>query len=334
MAEDATNAMDQAEPSMVPADDAAPKMSLGDRMKSYEAATELHLDTSLPWVVRLDGHKFSSYTKFFKRPFDDRIHNCMVAACKALLVEFQPTTVFTCSDEITLCFPAFDSLHPELAAPAEQTPNDETAPKPDNRGMTMFFSGRIQKVATLMSGLASVAFDRALREQVFDPATEQKLIDYVETHTPYFDARVFNVPDVSQIVSNLIWRSHYDYRRNSISQLGRAHFSQKQLHGVNSTDVQNKLLTEKGVNWEDLPGKFKYGSFFKRQQFVKTVVINDKDVDAIRTRTVEISFKFAQNGQAERDFLMTKYIPADFEKYIVVTHQDRERAPRTVVNKK
>ena len=304
----------------VAGDVSTPKQSLGDRMKAYEAQNMLQVDTKLPWMVRLDGHKFSSFTRPFKRPFDDRIHNCMTAACKALLVEFHPTLVYTCSDEITLVFPSFDSLTPV-------EPVDESGKKieGERQEQVMMFGGRIQKIATLMASLASVAFDRELRLQTFDASTEQRLIDYIDAHPPYFDARIFNVPTVVEIVSNLIWRSHYDYRRNSISQYARSFYSPKEMHKLNSTQLMEKLEKEKGVKWEDLPGKYRFGSFFKRQTFTKTVEIKGETIQATRTRTVEMSFCFNKNTDSIRDFVMAKHLPAEFEPFVVVTHDAESR---------
>ena len=36
---------------------------LGDRMKSYEKKDEKSLDPNLPFIVRVDGHAFSKFTK-------------------------------------------------------------------------------------------------------------------------------------------------------------------------------------------------------------------------------------------------------------------------------
>jgi len=79
--------------------------SMGDRMKGYEAEWSRKLDPKLPFIMRLDGHKFSSYTKPFKKPFDERINNVMVATTMDLMTTFNATTAYTCSDEITLLFP-------------------------------------------------------------------------------------------------------------------------------------------------------------------------------------------------------------------------------------
>lgn len=41
---------------------------------------------------------------------------------------------------------------------------------------------------------------------------------------------------------------------------GQAHFSHKQLEGLNSNQIQELLFQEKGINWNDYPTKFKRGS--------------------------------------------------------------------------
>lgn len=40
-----------------------PKEGLGDRMKKYEAKFMQKIDPKLPFIIRLDGHKFSGYSK-------------------------------------------------------------------------------------------------------------------------------------------------------------------------------------------------------------------------------------------------------------------------------
>ena len=46
--------------------------------------------------------------------------------------------------------------------------------------------------------------------------------------------------------------------------LAQSHFSHKSLQGLNGNQMQEKLMTEKGVNWNDLPSKYKRGVYIKR----------------------------------------------------------------------
>ena len=73
-----------------------------------------------------------------------------------------------------------------------------------------------------------------------------------------FDCRVFTIPDPIEVENYFIWRQQ-DAVRNSIQSLGQAHFSPKQLHGVNTTEIQEILFKEKGINWNDLPPNQKRG---------------------------------------------------------------------------
>jgi tRNA(His) 5'-end guanylyltransferase len=73
-----------------------------------------------------------------------------------------------------------------------------------------------------------------------------------------FDARVFNIPK-EEVCNNILWRQQ-DAIRNSIQMVGHANFSDKQMHGKNTSQIKEMLLSEKGIDWNDLPTKFQRGS--------------------------------------------------------------------------
>ena len=75
-------------------------------------------------------------------------------------------------------------------------------------------------------------------------------------------SRVFNIPE-SEVCNYFIWRQQ-DATRNSMETLGRCYFSQKELNGVNCNGIQDKLMTEKNINWNDAPVFFKRGVCIKR----------------------------------------------------------------------
>ena len=66
-----------------------------------------------------------------------------------------------------------------------------------------------------------------------------------------------------EIINYFIWRQN-DATRNSIQSLGRAHFSQKELMGLNNSQIQDKLHEEKGVNWNNCSVVAKRGTCVKR----------------------------------------------------------------------
>jgi len=72
-----------------------------------------------------------------------------------------------------------------------------------------------------------------------------------------FDCRAFNVPQ-DEVVNAFLWRQQ-DCTRNSIQTLARTMFSHKQLHGANTSKMQDMMMVEKGVNWNKQTTRFKRG---------------------------------------------------------------------------
>jgi tRNA(His) 5'-end guanylyltransferase len=80
----------------------------------------------------------------------------MVEAGKAMMDSFKPSTVFLFSDEITLLFPIYDAKYGNISDVDPKFIDFEV-----QQGR-IGFSGRIQKIASVASGFASVNFFRAL----------------------------------------------------------------------------------------------------------------------------------------------------------------------------
>ena len=79
------------------------KDSLGDRMKTYEYVSRTYLTRKLPVVIRIDGKAFHSFTRGFKKPFDEVLVKSMQDTMKYLCENIQGCVLgYTQSDEITL----------------------------------------------------------------------------------------------------------------------------------------------------------------------------------------------------------------------------------------
>jgi tRNA(His) 5'-end guanylyltransferase len=107
---------------------------------------------------------------------------------------------------------------------------------------------------------------------------------------PAFDARVFQVPK-EEVANYFIWRQK-DTTRNSIQMLGRHYFSHKQLHQKNASNIQDMLMVEHGVNWNDLDTWKKRGTCAVRQTelvSVPRVYPDGDDAVLVNTETVERS---------------------------------------------
>lgn len=230
------------------------KVSLGDRMKTYEAVSKNYLMRRTPVIIRLDGKAFHTFTRGLDKPFDKVFVNIMQKTMLALCNEIQGCVLgYTQSDEITLVLVDYQDC-------------DTCA----------WFDNQVQKMVSVSSSLATLYFNKYLTEILNNVREDISLADsnMSSAHNyqrnmefmkkwenkefkAIFDSRVFNVPQY-EVVNNLIWRQQ-DATRNSINSLAQSLFSHKELQGINCKDVQNKMFTEKDVNWNDLPIHLKRG---------------------------------------------------------------------------
>lgn len=223
--------------------------ALGTRMKSYEHISRTYLTRKMPVIIRLDGKAFHSFTRGFKRPFDEVFVKSMQETMKYLCENIQGCVLgYTQSDEITLVLVDYKT-----------------------RESDAWFDNNIQKVVSVSASMATLAFNRSFNKyrcefidtlayfQDFD--IERKYLDAL--YKAYekgamFDSRAFILPK-EEVVNCLIWRQQ-DATRNSILSVGQANFSEKQLHKKKCNVIQDMLFVEKGINWNDYPTTLKRGS--------------------------------------------------------------------------
>jgi len=100
-----------------------------------------------------------------------------------------------------------------------------------------------------------------------------------------FDARVFQIPYQEEVINYFIWRQQ-DATRNSISSVAQANFSAKELHGKKTNEMQDMLMLEKGINWNDFTPREKRGSLIRKVektymklQSGQTVQVDPSQVD-------------------------------------------------------
>jgi len=252
---------------------------IATRMKAYEieAHAGAALDRTRPWLARIDGHKFSTFTKVFKgrgKPFDRRIHDAMTATAEDCLRHFPACAAFTFSDEITLVFDA-SSAEEEV----------------------MMFGGKIVKISSLLAGFVSVRFVRHLQAAAWDDATEGKMLERIRDPWVHFDARVHNVPTRAEGLENIVWRSLFDCQRNSILNMARSYFSAKTMHGVSNTKACAMLRAE-GHPWSEMPLCYRYGSWIKKETYEKHAVNKKTGAAVIATRTRPATRAFRLEGGA------------------------------------
>lgn len=209
--------------------------ALGDRMKAFEAAeSERRFMPGLPIVVRLDGRSFHTFTKGMPRPYYEPMSKAMVETARYLVEVTQANFAYTQSDEITLVY--YDVSG-------------------DSTGL---FSGRVQKLVSVLAGTATAKFNQVVMQEMPERA-------YL---LPVFDSRAFNVPNLSEVVNCLLFRT-IDCAKNSITMAASAYYSHKELHGVGSSQ-KHDMLRAKGINWaRDYPAFFKDGTFLQRRSILR-----------------------------------------------------------------
>lgn len=221
---------------------------LGTRMKTfYEEIPKSKLMRRTPVAIRVDGRSFHTFTRGFNVPFDDVLIKTMQETMKYLCENIQGCVLgYTQSDEITLILVDYKKLT-----------------------SAAFFDYEVQKICSITASMATMAFNRYFRENVFESAviaaiSSNKNRPYVEAYAnamkkgAMFDARCFNIP--KEEVANLIYWRQLDATRNSIQMVGQANFSHNELQNKSCNDIQNMLLTQKNMNWNDLPTYQKRGS--------------------------------------------------------------------------
>ena len=209
------------------------KDSFGNRMKYYEKLTGDRFPPLLPVIARLDGKNFSKWTKDLERPYDERMVGLMQTVTKKLVKETNACMGYTQSDEITLAW---------------------FSPDPKSQ---IFMDGRIQKMTSILASFASVYFNAAMSKFFDEPR-----------RLAFFDCRTFFVPNIEEGANAFLWREK-DATKNSIQSTARAFFSHKQLMNKTGNEMQDMLMNQHGVNWNDMPDFFKRGSFFQRRKVAR-----------------------------------------------------------------
>lgn len=223
---------------------------LGKRMKEYyEQIPKTRLMRRTPVAIRLDGKAFHTFTKGFKKPFDEVLIKSMQETMKYLCEHIQGCVLgYTQSDEITLILVDYKNLN-----------------------TSAWFDYEIQKMCSVSASMATVVFNytfkhecaaqiKKLNTEYLDDkdASYINALEKAKNKGAMFDARVFNIP--KEEVTNLIYWRQLDATRNSIQMVGQANFSHKQLRRKSCNDIQNMLLTEKNINWNNFPTTMKRGS--------------------------------------------------------------------------
>lgn len=260
---------------------------LGKRMKEYyENIPKTKLMRRTPVAIRVDGKNFHTFTRSFQKPFDKVLIKSMQETMKYLCENIQNCVFgYTESDEITLILVDYKNLN-----------------------TAAWFDYEVQKMCSIAASMATMAFNKFFAENVkhwasisgremFEALTSEQRITYEHTlnnaveNGAMFDARCFNIP--KEEVTNLIYWRQLDAIRNSIQMVGQANFSHKELQNKSCNMIQDMLMTEKGINWNDFPTYQKRGSCCIKEEYyidstsVRTRWIIDEEIPIFKDKDRE-----------------------------------------------
>ena len=234
---------------------------LGVRMKTfYEQIPKTKLMRRCPVAIRIDGKAFHTFTRGFQKPFDEVLIKSMQETMKYLCENIQGCVLgYTQSDEITLILVDYKKLT-----------------------SSAWFDYEVQKICSIAASMATMAFNKFFADNVekeilsnsdkegnvVDDNLEIIHINHVHSMRKgaMFDARCFNIP--KEEVTNLVYWRQLDASRNSIQMVGQANFSHKELQNKSCNDIQDMLMTQKDINWNDLPIYQKRGSCCAKNKVV------------------------------------------------------------------
>lgn len=226
------------------------KDSLGDRMKNnYENRAKISLIRRTPVIIRVDGKAFHTFTRGMKKPYDSLLMEVMQKTMLDLCENIQGCKFgYTQSDEITLVLTDYDTLTTDA-----------------------WFGYEVQKMCSVSASMATLFFNKwfsrkcaEVNEDFYEAwNTSEEENKYKECINQkfwkaMFDARCFSIPK-EEVCNCLIWRQQ-DATRNAIQSLGQANFSFKQLQGKSCSVIQDMLIEEKGINFNDERTDFKRGA--------------------------------------------------------------------------
>ena len=242
---------------------------LGKRMKEYyEQIPKTKLMRRCPVLLRCDGKAFHSFTRGFKKPFDDILIKSMQDTMKYLCENIQGCVLgYHQSDEISLLLIDYQTLESQA-----------------------FFDYEVQKLCSIVASMATMAFNKYFSCSVQDfgydccddtfgkevNAGSEEDYQRFETvymkklHNAMFDCRCFNIPK-EEVTNYFYWRQ-LDATRNSIQMVGQANFSHKELQNKSCNEIQDMLHEQRGINWNNIPTHQKRGSCcIKTKQLVNGI---------------------------------------------------------------
>lgn len=194
-------------------------------------------------VVRIDGKKFHEISNYydFEKPNDQRALKLMNACAKNVVLQYR--------SELILAYGESDEYSFIL------------------RSDTNLYNRRIDKISSLFVSLFTSHYIRLWDKFFVDTPLEVK-------HLPFFDSRCVAYPNLKCIKDYLSWRfvdTHINNLYNTVfwklvQKSGlTTREAENKLSGTVSSEKQEILFSECGINYNNEPEMYKKGSLITRK---------------------------------------------------------------------
>ena len=235
------------------------KDAISERMKAnYEDRSRFTLPRRSNIIIRIDGKAFHTYTRGMNRPFDDGFIADMDTTAAYLCKNIQGAKfAYVQSDEISILLTDYEKITTDA-----------------------WFDNNVQKMASVSASMATRAFNEArMNRQYLSPA--EPGMKWAE-----FDSRVFQIPEFTEVENYFIWRQQ-DCVRNSIQAVAQSLYSHKELHGKNTSEMQ-EMIFQKGINWDKYNPNYKRGRFIRKEHELVNVVIDEIPNQVLRSKWIVV----------------------------------------------
>jgi len=216
--------------------------------------SECCIDLTKMVIIHLNGKNFETFVPGFDTPFDYRLHNAFIRTSEDLLKQYPGcSTIYTTSDKINMIFPV------------NRSPTEK-------HGVRIPFSGRIQKLASVVASYASVRFNYYLRDELIHTDWNRIKLQKISIDAlikrrigrGIFDAHIYNCED--NVSENLVLDKLRKLRIfNSKFLFAKFHLSEEEWKPKTIDQMIECVEQMKGVKWEDLESWKKYGTVICRE---------------------------------------------------------------------
>ena len=248
--------------------------ALDKRMKRYEASSDICLTRRTPVVLRFEMCHGHTFAKGFDKPFDVIFMYSMQKTMQCLCESIQGAVFgYTQSDEITIVLCDYKRLDTDAWFDYRLEKMCSVGASMASRFFNKYFMEAVEK---LNSARTSNELNKIFRG-IFKASSMSDMFKDTEipdiSKVPYdtykrryftadFDCRAFNIPK-EEVCNCVIWRQN-DAEKNSVQTLAQSMYSQKELNGIKTNQLQDKMFTEKGINWNELETACKRGTACKK----------------------------------------------------------------------